>query len=342
MARKPLPLIRRIAFAFLTSVRAASWGVIALWIAGAALSDRFQPLQWLAWLPSVVVVVAAAVALASAALSRSRRSIMVWSAALGLGLGLAILLEHRLWRSCASPSDADTIEILNWNLRWVGEERAEAFWTAVEASHREVSLLSNPGRLLLGERGKRWTDRGLSVVVVGDFVLLSSIEIIEARSLTGGARDVEIALFRLRTDAGAPLTIVAVDMPSDLAQGRMGAALQARAVLDRESLPEPYLAIGDFNATPGAASVRAMFPGFTDAFRTAGCGWSGTFPRTFPLWRIDQALAGPGLEVQSCELIDLGLGDHRAQRLHVRATTQSGRADPAAARATPIGAEDPR
>jgi len=142
---------------------------------------------------------------------------------------------------------------------------------------------------------------------------------------------------------GRPLVVWALDLPSDPTKSRaevMRAA--ARAVQDWRGpayepdgigrwiapgagggapagFPAPDLVIGDFNAPRGSRSVRALVGDMDDAFARAGRGAAGTWPRSLPLWHIDQAFVARGVEATRYRLPDPGVGEHRVQVIDVRA-----------------------
>lgn len=142
------------------------------------------------------------------------------------------------------------------------------------------------------------------------------------------------ALVRLPT--GEQRLLWVVDLPSDLSLSRERVLAQTAAMVarfrtgglkvhasDPSGRPvtddllaalkgEPDLLIGDFNTPRGSRSLRHMTEGMRDTFVEAGRGWSATFPRSRPLWAIDQAYVGPGLRALDSRVVDLGLGSHRA------------------------------
>jgi hypothetical protein len=80
----------------------------------------------------------------------------------------------------------------------------------------------------------------------------------------------------------------------------------------------PDLIAGDCNTPRGSRSLRHLFAGTTDGFAAAGWGRSASYPAALPVLAIDHAAAGPFLACEAYELIDLGVGKHRAQSLVVR------------------------
>ncbi len=77
--------------------------------------------------------------------------------------------------------------------------------------------------------------------------------------------------------------------------------------------PEPDLIGGDFNTPRRAGSIDRFVRGLTHAYDQASWGPTGSFPRTWPLTHIDHIYVGNGLRATKYEIVDLGVGRHRAQ-----------------------------
>lgn len=73
----------------------------------------------------------------------------------------------------------------------------------------------------------------------------------------------------------------------------------------------PAIVGGDFNSPAGSPVYRILRPTFADSFSRAGRGWADTFPRRFPLHRIDRIFSTPGLTPQRCEALTLTVSTHR-------------------------------
>lgn len=144
------------------------------------------------------------------------------------------------------------------------------------------------------------------------------------------------AWYQVRTPGG-PLVVWAIDLPSDpdtarapLAR-RAGEAIRAwrggvhiRRGEQRSTepapgvgFPTPDIVLGDFNIPRHSASLREFLRAsgageMRNAFDVGGVGWQRTWPRTTPVWAIDQCFVGPRLEVGSYATFDPGFGGHRA------------------------------
>ncbi len=73
----------------------------------------------------------------------------------------------------------------------------------------------------------------------------------------------------------------------------------------------PSVVAGDFNSPPHAYARRVLRPLLRDAFERGGRGFGYTFPRAFPLWRIDYILVSPSVEARFCLVGRSDGSDHR-------------------------------
>ncbi|MEL6770789.1 MAG: endonuclease/exonuclease/phosphatase family protein [Bacteroidota bacterium] len=110
---------------------------------------------------------------------------------------------------------------------------------------------------------------------------------------------------------------------------RRGRHVEAiRALVDAETLP--VLISGDFNTTPYTWSFRQLRQSRTDAFRTRGRGWGGTYRADLPFVRIDFVLADPAWEIVRAEVPSLFLSDHKPLLVRLRwADAEEGTEEPA-------------
>jgi endonuclease/exonuclease/phosphatase family metal-dependent hydrolase len=159
-------------------------------------------------------------------------------------------------------------------------------------------------------------ERGIKVQVTGPFMMMTRLPILEARPLVvNDDAEIYLAVFRLDATAelGRPITVYAVDLPSDPNRPRFEIARTARRMLGGAAPPPPDLVVGDFNMTRGSASVKALFPGLTHAYDQAGRGYGATFRRGFPLYHLDHTLLSGAVTATDYTLVDLGSGRHLGQ-----------------------------
>jgi len=142
-------------------------------------------------------------------------------------------------------------------------------------------------------------------------------------------------------ELGEPIVVWVIDLPSDPAIPRVemtrsaADAIQALVgpamtmiegtptvePLNTTGFPEPDIIIGDFNIPRGSWSLGAITEPLSNAWTDGwlgmglggGVGPLGSWPRTKPVFHIDQTFLARDLRSCSYELIDLGVGMHRAQ-----------------------------
>ena len=295
------------------------WPTVVL-LAGFALSeamtDGVYALQWLWFVPRPILA-GAALALAILALivlrivargaaeSRTLRILAVVSAAF-LAYGLL-----QMW-GLPKKRPFDTLRIVHWNASYpVGEEVPEWIVVAVLGLDADVIVLTDPGMLVVGDRAERLTAAGYALYRPGSFALLSRLPVLEAVPIVASNRSAATRLV-IETKAGA-LAMRVIDLPSDPRLSRIENARDLAANISKIDPSVPDILVGDFNITGGSESLTAFGRGYRDAFAEVGVGWGGTYPRAFPLWRIDLTLVRPPWRPVRAEVIDLLGKRHRAQ-----------------------------
>lgn len=291
--------------------------VLAAWLLGRVLSDRWGWSQWLLWIPTEAALAAAALGAVGASRPTRRpgvrrRRVLGWAA-----VGSAILVyfsvfEHRFLRLPGRGGSGP--RLVQWSIHTTGprflRRHAEAL-VGLDADLTVVStLLPIHGihRLLddlegLGQGAVSWP-----------FILLSRWPILEARPLIARA-DIRASVFRVDTTEplGRPLTIYAIDLPSKPTRPRAEIAREVRRLLDSIHAAAPDIVIGDFNMTRGSASLDSLFPGFEHAYDQAGWGYGASFRQDFPLYHIDHALLADTVRAVDYDLVNPGFGRHLIQ-----------------------------
>lgn len=83
------------------------------------------------------------------------------------------------------------------------------------------------------------------------------------------------------------------------------------AMFPKRAVPRPRIIGGDFGTPPGDAIFRILNPNFDDSFKAVGRGWPDTWPKRFPIFRIDQLWASEELEPVSALVLPSNHSDHR-------------------------------
>ena len=118
---------------------------------------------------------------------------------------------------------------------------------------------------------------------------------------------------------GRPITVYAVDLPSNPAMSRWFAAellagrIAELQTADTGRIDPPDLVLGDFNTPQGSASLGLLAPGMHPVSAAGGLGIRATWPRQRPMLHIDHAFVASWLRVCDYRIIDPGRSEHRAQ-----------------------------
>jgi endonuclease/exonuclease/phosphatase family metal-dependent hydrolase len=285
----------------------------AVWALAWTLTDRWSWTQWIWWFPWLGYAGACLPALLASTFDR-RPAVRRWRVgAIGAGLVIAACGVFRDvgWRGRPDP-ERSTIRVVQWNAPSPDPEEAAAPSAALLALDADLVVVSNPWRFFQRVRAE-WSEEGYDLVQTGSFAFASRLPVLEARPLRSppGSR---MALVRIdaRATWGRPVSLLAVDFPSDPKSSRMAFAARVAEAVANQDLPPLDAVLGDFNITRGSASLEAAFPGHREAFAEAGSGWGASFEEPRPLFHIDLLLAGPEVRVAWCRLWRVG-PRHRAQ-----------------------------
>jgi hypothetical protein len=312
--------------------------IVVGWLIGRLATDRWYWSQWLWWIPTPVALGASLVTVLAAMRptskpSRRRRRVMRW-----LVITVAIFIwfiasENRMIQRAENLQvGSQTIKIAHWNVTVTpyssGPEQTVEQLIALDS---DITVLTGPGSLGWNEGVIAALGHGQRPVNFGPLVVLSRFPILSARPIVG-ADGGFIYLITIDTTSalGRPLTMYAVDLPSNPKLPRMELARKIRKMLDEPpgfgggrpaSFPAPDLVIGDFNITRGSASIATLFPNMRHAYDEAGHGYSATFHRAWimPLYHIDHMLLGPDVEAVRYDVIDRGVSRHKAQQAWITA-----------------------
>ncbi|MHC4129139.1 MAG: endonuclease/exonuclease/phosphatase family protein [Planctomycetota bacterium] len=295
--------------------------LLAAWLLGRVVSDRFAWSQWLLWMPTPAVLLAAGLGLAGACrpareARQRRRRLAAWAAAGAAVAVYFIAFEHRFLRR--SAGDRGQLTLLHSPVHpGPIKDRAPYVDRLVDLG-ADLTVLSSRVSPRDVQRIEERRDGPVEVVTIWPFMVISELPILEARPLVASA-GINIAIFRIDAGArlGRPIVLLAVDLPSDPKRARHGIALTARRMLDAVAAPPPDIVVGDFNMTRGSASVQALFPGLAHAYDQAGRGYGATFRRGFPLYHLDHTLLSGTLTATDYAVVDLGIGRHLGQRVEL-------------------------
>ena len=296
----------------------ATLGLTA-WLIGLVVSDRFLWSQYLLWIPTLAALGFGALGLLAGLRPARQAAYRRWRTARWGGVLAALLIyflavENRPFVPAPAPTG---IDIVHWNISPEENQQVDDPFAILFELNPDVAIVTDAWLQPQSDAIRRWRESGGQTVLSYPYTIFTRLPIVESRRVV--ARDrfyVTYLVLALDEEAESTVTIHAVDLPSDLDRSRMQMARELRSLIDAAEVPEPDVAIGDFNITRGAA-LNSIYPGYRHAFDLGGSGFSGTFPRAVPLAAIDHALVAPRIQVQRYEIIDPGLARHRLQRLHL-------------------------
>jgi endonuclease/exonuclease/phosphatase family metal-dependent hydrolase len=307
----------------------AATAVLA-WSVGRVASDRFLWSQWLLWIPTPVAVLAAALGVVAALrrATRRRARLATWIVVTLLVLGYFAGFEHRFLRP--APEPAAGIRLVHWNLTHGLRADVDAMARRFIDLDPDVAVLTHAGRVPWTPEARRWLGETARPFHLGAFTIVSPFPILEARWIAA-ASQMSIALARIDPgpDAGGPLVIYLVDLPSDPRIPRGEMARLARRLIEQSGAPPPDVVVGDFNITRGSAALAVLFPDLRHAYDDAGRGYGASFRRGLPLYHIDHVLLGDSMRATSYELVDPGLTRHLIQVTELERSAISAGASPA-------------
>ncbi|QOJ00175.1 MAG: endonuclease/exonuclease/phosphatase family protein [Phycisphaeraceae bacterium] len=240
------------------ALRAAAWSILAAWLLGLALSDRFTWSQFLAWIPSPIALAAAAALVALAVPLAPRRDRAPHRARFLLPAALLTALLYMLlvqWRYPTFPiTHAPAhLRVIHWNASMNIREG----WHSTILDHHPDLLLINPASY------QPWDDiraafDGHTILHFHGFAVFSRLPVARYAYLplgiTPGAgldlrepdalrrhvdtgRALILELDTAGSPLGAPLVVWWLDLPSDISLHRRRVTAQASETLARFTGP---------------------------------------------------------------------------------------------------------
>ena len=290
--------------------RVVLWGIVLLWVCGRILTDSTPWSQWLLWLPTPLSL------LAAVGLFVIPRPHMRWAdrtvaiILVALFAGWIALIDNNVLPGKSPP---DGVRLVHWTTD-VRKVDAAAWIDAIGHLDADIVILSHARDLLPQEGWRTIVGDGDGPLPIDRFVIASRFPILTARTIVASDGIHITRVVVDTTDAiGQYLPIDVVDLPSDPWRSRREIARSARKMVMEGGVEAAHIAVGDFNMTRPSQSIGRIYPGLVDAWNQSGTGVGGSFPRTLPLLHIDHTLVAPCLVATSYELVDMGMGRHRAQ-----------------------------
>jgi hypothetical protein len=332
--------------------------ILSAWMLGRALNDRWLWSQYLFWIPTILALGGATVlTIASVLLAgrepQRRRLALVAGIFVFVGWAWALVVEWRVLSSRPEAS-ASPFRVIHWN---ASGNLGDSWDASLIQQDAEILVIVPAGYQrwdrIVGHYAPfapaMWRER---------FTVLTKHPMIRVGSMTLGIdpglgfdprqhstrrlRDPGRAMFiefDTRAVLGRSLVVWCLDLPSDVSLHRRIVTREAaeaiavftgpvdvkgpdgvwaQVTLDVPGFPTADLIVGDMNMPRGSGAMGALTAGLASAYDLAGSGPSATWPYEMPLWPLDQAFVAPWLEVEGYDVINLGGGTHRAQRVDLR------------------------
>ena len=296
--------------------------LIAAWLTGIIFSDRWVWSQWLSWIPTIILMPAGGLWLIGIGLMRRfRRYWQPGICLLVLGPFVYLYLHWQPERTHADESRPG-ITFCQWTLGTVLANE-EAYGEVLVELDADVSLVEGGRRIRWSQPIKDWLGPEQTSLSTGIFSILTPLPVEELRTVVW-AEGIYAAILTINGPGFevTPLKILLIDLPSDPNRSRWQIAARLDDLLSKAEFDEPDLIVGDFNMPSNSRAFGGLFKGYARAWSESGEGWGPTYPREWPIARIDHVLVGPTVDVTSIGTIDPGRGRHRLQVFKVTAGSE--------------------
>ena len=287
------------------------------WLLGVILSDRWTWTQWLSWIPALMLIPTGLAWLLGTAMLPALRRAWPVGAILILAGPMVFLVDN--WRPHRPPLDpGPALTITQWTLGSVLENEDDYAKQLIQAGS-EVNIVEGGRRVRWSQPIKDWLGPDHQSLSTGIFCVLTKLPVTTFRSCIW-AEGIHVAFLEINGPGfeQVPLGILLVDLPSDPSLSRWNIAGQLQSLLQQADIGSYDMVIGDFNMPSGSAALATLFPGYTPAWQSAGEGWAPTFPRAWPVARIDHVLISDQVEVTGLRTSDPGMSRHRLQVMQVK------------------------
>lgn len=300
-----LPLLERAAEAFAdwfwTNVAVGTFGV---WLVGQVFRDGNRITALCFFVPSLFYAAVLLVAACLAWLCTCRR-IALASVILCLAPALSVLLVENRWHHPSATADpAHRLRLVHWNVGGASG-RTKPILERLKPHNADIYVLSEVYRKhamdeIAAGLGKDYSVcqvRRMGIISRGQAKLVMAKERIKGRGY-----------FVEWASRAGQMMLFAVDLPSRPPYYRGRWLWEVR---ERVYAIKPDIVVGDFNASRRTRALTSLPPGYVHAYNEAGAGWSATWPNHFPLWDLDQCMAGPRLRPLRYHLETTAVSDHR-------------------------------
>lgn len=287
------------------------------WNLGWIFSDRWIWSQWLSWMPALSLTPIGLLFMTSAWMVFGRN--VGWQAGLSLVLAGPTIFLVQNWRPGQFPTDDhDGITITHWTLGSVLSNE-ESYADILIDTGSQLNIIEGGRKVKWTKPIKDWLGPGNTAPSTGIFSVITKLPMGRLRHLIW-ADGIHVAKLEVHGPGFGeqPLRILLIDLPSDPVRSRWDIASQCRSLLEQTDCGGFDLVIGDFNMPADSVALASLFPGYRQSWGISGQGWGPTYPRVWPVARLDHVLQGPGVEVTMLRTMDPGLGRHCLQTMTIK------------------------
>lgn len=212
-------------------------------------------------------------------------------------------------RSHAPRRSAEPLHVAYWNIGGPGR-RIGAVIDYLQTLDADVIGIAELDSRTRRERPS-WQERfpGKSVIPLSSgMMLIAEGRVLEQRAgFLGNAGRYHRVSLQVR---GREITVLLVDFDSAVTRSR-ASGFQRLGELVAAQGQEPLIVMGDFNTPIDSPHFGILRASLSDAFETAGRGFSETWPLPLPLLSLDHVWVNAALRVANCKLGWSSLSDHR-------------------------------
>jgi len=315
--------------------RVALLAVAAAWVTEVVWGETTWVTALITYTPPLAFLALPLLAGALGWIARERQALVTALVALAVGLGT--LARPSIHRHEGLTRTMESVRIVTWNLH----NRV----AALPAIKVQLAALKPDIVCLQEAYDKRFLDAlpGAQPAKLGELVTLSRLKVVHSGPVPHPPRrrGLRVPLeVRVETRTGE-LSVLNVHLfsyrplPGSELWSRSTRRHALRAIEFRSSeldlveqwlgeQPGPTVAAGDFNTPPRGRLYARVAGRLTDSFCAAGNGFGWTFPREFPLWRIDYVWLSKGVRALNCGTVSCPPSDHLPVVADLRIARQRG------------------
>lgn len=284
------------------------FALCAAWWTGRILTDTYNELIWLFFIPTVVVTLGGFLWLFLTLRNRFRILQLFVFVTVIASFIKVLVIDHR-WHRPPAQRPPGSIRVLHWNTAH-GVLGVERIVRTMVADRPDIVLISEPPRPdMISDIAYHaldmefiFSDAGMSLASHYPIKYLGTIDL---PASAGWHALVE-------TDSG-PVEFAAIDIVSRPELYRQPIMNKLAAWIDARTNNIPLVVMGDFNTPHDAASMRPVRNQLQFAYSLGGRGWPYTWPVPLPVYNIDHMWVSHDITVHDYNLKVARYSDHKRQ-----------------------------